>query len=59
MEEPETRNIQFQQIKRIKEGDIKAFDDLFTEYYQQLLQFSYRYLQDVQLGEDVVQDVFF
>ncbi len=42
----------------IAEGNIKVYEQLFKFYYKSLVLFSYRYVNDVQIAEDVVQDVF-
>jgi RNA polymerase sigma-70 factor (ECF subfamily) len=46
-------------IRRIKEGDIRAFEQLFREYYEQLCQWAYQYLHDRDSSEEVVQDLFY
>jgi RNA polymerase sigma-70 factor (ECF subfamily) len=46
-------------IRRVKEGDIRAFEQLFREYYEQLCQWAYQYLHDRDSSEEVVQDLFY
>ena len=46
------------QIQKIKQGDGRAFEELFYAYCKPLIHFANRYLQDVHLAENVVQDVF-
>ena len=45
-------------IKKIRDGDISEFEKLFRHYYHQLQRFSYRFVCDLQIAEDIVQDVF-
>ena len=46
------------EIEKIRNVDIATFEKLFRHFFQPLVQFSNRYVQDVQLSEDIVQDVF-
>ncbi len=46
------------EIKNIKNGDFKLFEELFRHYYKYLVYFSYKYVKEVQTAEDVVHDVF-
>ena len=46
------------QIQKIKHGDAKAFEALFYTHCKSLIQFANRYLQDMHLAENIVQDVF-
>ena len=46
-------------IRRIQKGDIKAFEQLFRDYYEQLCQWAYQYLNDRDSSEEVVQDLFY
>ena len=46
-------------IKRIRQGDIKAFEQLFREYYEKLCQWAHQYLHDKDSSEEVVQDLFY
>ncbi len=45
-------------LKRIKEGDQKAFEIFFRRYYSRLNEYAFRYLQDIDLANDAVQEVF-
>ena len=44
--------------QKIKEDDEQSLSKLFYKYYEYLYQFAGRYLDDAQLAENVVQDVF-
>lgn len=46
-------------IKEIKKGDIKSFEILFKDYYEDLCVHATHYLKDLDLAEEAVQDVFF
>lgn len=43
----------------LKEGNEKIFDHLFHYYYSGLVVFSYKYVEDMAVAEDLVQDFFF
>ena len=43
----------------IKKGDKKAFENLFRSLYSKLCAYAYRYINDIENVEDIVQDVFF
>ena len=45
-------------IAGLKEGDKKAYEFLFREYYAALCHYAERYLKDQSLAEDVVAQVF-
>ena len=44
--------------KQIHNGDQKAFRNLFDQYFQTLCSFGYKYIPDISVVEDFVQDVF-
>ena len=46
-------------LARIKGGDIKSFESFFRELYPQLCGFANKYLKDMDLAEEFVQDVFY
>lgn len=52
------KNIDFQCVKKLKQGDAKAFDDLFNKYAERLYKFSLKYLKSANEAEEVVQEVF-
>lgn len=45
-------------FENIKKGDCKSFEDLFSIYYNPLCNFAYLFIQDRQIAEEVVSDVF-
>ncbi|MGQ8338708.1 RNA polymerase sigma-70 factor [Sunxiuqinia sp. A32] len=45
-------------IRRLKSGDMKAFQDVFTTYSDNLYHFTLSYLKDTYEAEEIVQDVF-
>ena len=45
-------------IKHLREGDRKAFREVFELYFNALSAFAYKYLPDRPLVEDMVQEVF-
>ncbi|WP_423127991.1 RNA polymerase sigma factor [Gaoshiqia sp. Z1-71] len=51
-------NIDRQLLKRLKGGDMNAFQLVFAAYSQNLLHFTFSYLKDQYEAEEIVQDVF-
>jgi len=45
-------------VEHLKQGDVKAFDDLFSKYAARLYNFSVKYLKSTEEAEEVVQEVF-
>ncbi len=43
---------------RIKNGDRKAFEELFHSYYTPLCRFAFKYVRDADDSEEIVQDTF-
>ena len=43
---------------RIKSGDTKSFEALFNDYYPQLTVFAKKYVHDLDIAKDIVQDFF-
>ncbi|MGE4586080.1 MAG: RNA polymerase sigma factor [Mangrovibacterium sp.] len=52
------KHIDYLAVQKLKQGDLKAFDELFNKYSQRLYNFSFKYLKEDEAAEDVVQDVF-
>jgi len=52
------KHIDYLAVQKLKQGDIKAFDELFNKYSQRLYNFSLKYLKEDEGAEDVVQEVF-
>jgi RNA polymerase sigma-70 factor, ECF subfamily len=46
-------------LKRLKKDDEKAFEELFKVYFFELHQYAFFYIEDSQLAEDLVHDIFF
>jgi RNA polymerase sigma-70 factor (ECF subfamily) len=44
--------------RRVRTGDVAAFEELFRIHYAGLCRFAHRYLSDASLAEDLVQDLF-
>jgi len=45
-------------FERIKRDDLKAYEAIFRQYYQQLYRFAYNYLRDQVPSEEMAQEVF-
>lgn len=45
-------------IKKVKEGDQKAFKKLFLRFYDPLCQFSWQFTRSRHISEELVQEVF-
>jgi len=46
-------------VQKLLKGDLSAFEKLFKNHYEDLCFFAYKYLKDMDLSEQVVQDVFY
>jgi RNA polymerase sigma-70 factor (ECF subfamily) len=46
-------------LARVRAGDRQAFEMMAEAYYERLVRYAYRYVHDVAVGEDVVQDTLF
>jgi RNA polymerase sigma-70 factor, ECF subfamily len=49
----------FQIQRKIQNGDIKEYERLFVKYYEPLCQFAFKFLNDMDLAEDIVQEFFY
>ena len=58
MRETNKHKKDLQLFKRIKQGDKKSFEALFSLYYDSLCNFAYLFVQDYQVSEEAVSDVF-
>lgn len=45
-------------IEAIKRGDIKEFEQFFRAFYKPLLSYAYRFFDDQQDAEEIIQDLF-
>ena len=48
-----------QAIRKIRHGDIEAFESLFRKYYEMLCRWACQYLNDADSSEEIVQDLFY
>ncbi|MBS1664953.1 MAG: RNA polymerase sigma-70 factor [Bacteroidetes bacterium] len=46
-------------LRLLKDRDETAFEALFKHYFKRLRQYAYTFVQDQELAEDIVQNVFF
>ena len=45
-------------IKKLKEGDVLSFDEIFKKYHKKVYYFALSYLKNKEEAEDIVQEVF-
>ena len=50
--------LEFEWVTKIVNGDASAFEKLFNVYCQLLINFSFRFVYDIGVAENIVQDVF-
>ncbi len=55
---PNRYTLQAELISQIKKGKQKAFNEVFHHYFHPLSAFAYKYVNDVAVVEDMVQEVF-
>ncbi len=46
-------------LKKIKVGDIKAFETLFKQYYEALCRYGMTYVGTIEEAEEIVQELFY
>jgi len=46
-------------FKKIKDGDIKAFETLFRSYYEPLCHYARQWVDNMETAEEIVQDLFY
>lgn len=46
-------------LEQLKKKDKKAFEELFKSQYEPLVQFTYKYLNNLEEAEEVVQETFY
>ena len=46
-------------FKKIKDGNIEAFEMLFRSYYEPLCRYAYRFVENSDAAEEIVQDLFY
>jgi len=47
------------EFRKIVKGDLEAFERVFKNHYEDLCYFAYKYLKDMDLAQQTVQDIFF
>lgn len=47
------------EFRKIVKGDLHAFERVFKNYYEDLCFFAYKYLKDMDIAQQTVQDIFF
>jgi len=45
-------------IEEIRKGSTNSFNQLFTDYYQNLCRFAYTFVKDADISEEIVQELF-
>lgn len=50
--------VSLKDAEEIKRGNVQTFKKVFQYYWNPLVSFSYRYVRDLQLAENIVQDIF-
>ena len=50
------KNIDLNLVKRAKKGDYQAFDLLVIKYQTRLISTEFKFVKDMQIAEDIVQD---
>lgn len=53
-----SRRIEMQWVESVRQGDIQAFKKIFEKYYEQLCAVASDFIGSVDIGKDVVQEVF-
>ena len=46
-------------FKKIKDGNIQAFETLFRSYYEPLCRYAYPFVDSMETAEEIVQDLFY
>jgi len=46
-------------FKKIKEGNIEAFETLFRSCYEPLCRYAYHFVENMETAEEIVQDLFY
>ena len=54
----EIAEIDYKDINNIIKGDIVVFEKIYRLLFQKLFEFAFHFLNDEQISEDIVQDVF-
>jgi len=46
-------------FKKIKDGNVQAFETLFRTYYEPLCRYAYQFVESMETAEEIVQDLFY
>ena len=46
-------------FKKIKDGNVRAFETLFRSYYEPLCRYAYQWVEEMDTAEEIVQDLFY
>jgi RNA polymerase sigma-70 factor, ECF subfamily len=50
---------EIRQLKKIRKGDVKVFEELFHQYYPGMCSYAESLVKQSEVAEEIVQDVFF
>jgi len=51
-------SLEIELIEKLKDGNEKAFDDIFNTYYTPLCIYAKKYVEEIENAEEIVQDLF-
>jgi len=54
-----TRTVETCTMKELSFSDLKSFEVLFRQYYQMLCSYAFRFVNDADSAEEIVQDLFY
>lgn len=54
----EVQDIDAQLMLRFKDGDMGAFDSLFSRHTRRIVNFAYRFVRNREIAEDLAQEIF-
>jgi len=54
-----TRTVETYTMKELSFSDLKSFEVLFRQYYQMLCSYAFRFVNDADTAEEIVQDLFY
>ncbi len=58
-EQVEIRTVETFTMKQLSFKDLQSFETLFRQYYQMLCSYAYRFVNDKDSAEEIVQDLFY
>jgi RNA polymerase sigma-70 factor (ECF subfamily) len=53
------RTIETDTVKKLSFKDLRSFEVLFRQYYQMLCSYAFRFVNDTDTAEEIVQDLFY